>query len=146
MRHPEQRLWDWLRDRLQGQWFAERVENEVKAGTPDLYFSHAKGRGWIEMKVLEDWPRMDSTRIKIPSWTTQQRHWMQGHHTLGGHSWLVVGIERTNEVLILPDVVALRAVDHWTQDELRLQCQTRGLLQEKRKTTAQELLDALSVK
>lgn len=147
MRLPEQRLWDWLRDRLQGQWFAERIENELRAGVPDVYFSHAKGRGWIELKVLDHWPRLETTRVKIPSWTAQQRNWMQQHRQHGGHAWLVVGIEQTGEVLILPDISAAQAIDHWTQDEIRLYHRTAGgLLGEKRKTSAEALLDTLRPK
>lgn len=147
MRLPEQRLWDWLRDRLQGQWFAERIENELRAGVPDVYFSHAKGRGWIELKVLDHWPRLEGTKVKIPSWTAQQRNWMQQHRQCGGHAWLVIGIEQSSEVLILPDISAPQAIDQWTQDEIRLFCRAAGgFLSEKRKTSAEMLLDALRPK
>lgn len=143
MRLPEQRLWDWLRDRLTGRWFAERVENRVMAGTPDVYFSHRLGRGWIELKVVNNWPRTEVAKFKIPHWTQNQRNWMQQHHAQGGKSWLVVGIEHTGELLILPDTLALRVVDHWTQDDIRLHARGEGMLQEKRKTGPQALLDAL---
>jgi hypothetical protein len=146
MRHPEQRLWDWLRDRLQGQWFSERIENRVMAGTPDVYFSHRRGRGWIELKAIDNWPRADTGKFKVPLWTPNQRNWMEKHLEHGGNAWLVVGIEHTGELLVLPDSVALQAVDRWTQDEIRLLCRNVGLLQEKRKIGPQALLDALKPK
>lgn len=147
MRLPEQRLWDWLRDRLQGHWFAERIENELRAGVPDVYFSHTRARGWAELKVLDHWPRIDSTKVRIPSWTAQQRNWMRQHRQCGGHAWLVVGVEQSGEVLILPDVTALQAIDQWTQDEIRLFCRAAGgFLNEKRKTNVEMLLDALRPK
>ena len=147
MRLPEQRLWDWLRDRLGGHWFAERVENEVKVGTPDVYFAHPRGKGWLELKSIKAWPRLESTPLKLPNWTTAQRAWMQEHSRMGGCSWLVVQIEDTNEVLILPDVIALKAIDTWTQDEARYKtARTIGMLREKRSIDAQMLLDKLSTR
>lgn len=143
MRLPEQRLWDWLRDRLSGRWFAERVENRVMAGTPDVYFSHPHGRGWLELKVVNNWPRTEAGKLKIPHWTQNQRNWMRRHHEHGGKAWLVVGIEHTGELLMLPDTTALQAVDNWTQDEIRLHVAGVGLLAEKRKIGPQALLDAL---
>lgn len=143
MRLPEQRLWDWLRDRLQGRWFAERVENKVMVGTPDVYFSHSTGQGWIELKVIDNWPRSEAAKFKIPNWTQVQRNWMERHREHGGRAWLIVGVEHTGEVLVLPDTEALKVVDHWTQDEMRLHCRGVGLLEERRKIGPQALLDAL---
>ena len=61
MRHPEQRLWDWLNQRLGHRGMLERVENEVKRDTPDLYIALPGQCGWAELKALEDWPRRAAT-------------------------------------------------------------------------------------
>ena len=60
MRLPEQKLYDWLVRKIGHATLLERVENEVKRDTPDLYFTARSTvastdrplSGWIELKAV----------------------------------------------------------------------------------------------
>jgi hypothetical protein len=126
VRKPEQLLWDWLRNRMNGHWFAQRVENTVGVGQPDVYFSTPTVRGWIELKSIPRWPAKPLAPFALPNWTSEQRNWMEQHAKFGARAWLLVGVQETNEVVLLPDRLALSAVDHWSSQTLRLSAHTKS--------------------
>ena len=102
MRKPEQKLWDWLRNRMDGRWFHERIENRVQPNAPDLYIAHpATGPMWIELKVLPKWPTRRSTPIALPHWTPGQRNWMRNHRIWGGRACLLLWVQDSDEIFIV---------------------------------------------
>ncbi|MFM2095240.1 MAG: hypothetical protein RIS70_2364 [Planctomycetota bacterium] len=107
---PERALWHWLNQRMGGHWCAQRIESIATApGIPDVYFScsvPADLRGWIELKSYAHWGA-DHLPFDVPSWTSDQRNWMQRHHAHGGRGWLVVEYRDSAELLVLPDRFAL---------------------------------------
>lgn len=72
----------------------ERVENRVKPGTPDLYVSHPKIRGWVELKYLAGFPARPTTPVKLSEWTSEQRAFASRAARFGTKCWLVVGVEQ----------------------------------------------------
>jgi len=53
MRKPEQALWDRLCKVMGTRWRADRVENKLLQGMPDVYFGVSPQlHGWIELKAL----------------------------------------------------------------------------------------------
>jgi hypothetical protein len=62
---------------------AMAVDNEAcSPGTPDIFYhslDHAKGNsyitGWIELKFLREFPKRESTPVRFPHYTPQQRIW-----------------------------------------------------------------------
>lgn len=101
MRLSEQKMWDRLRDAMQGRWTYERIENKVTKGTPDVAFSMEGKRGWIELKVLEAWPRKRQLPVRIPHFTREQKRFLSLHHRNGGGGcFFFLLVSETNEYLL----------------------------------------------
>ncbi len=143
MRLPEQKLYDWLVRKVGHRALLERVENEVKRDTPDLYFTARSTvastnrplSGWIELKVLDAFPAKATTTIKLPKWTNGQRHWALRHRAHGGHTWLVVQVG--DEVFV--HNAADAASNDWTQEQWR----SFAFVLPKRTCSAGDVLEAL---
>jgi hypothetical protein len=116
MRLPEQKLYDWFRRTIGPAAFVERVENRVKRDTPDLYIAEVTRamRGWVELKVLPEWPRRATTPVRLEHWTTGQRYWANRHSLHGGQGWLVVQVQE--EVYVFNAATAAISMD-WTRAE-----------------------------
>ena len=56
-----------------------RVENPIHPGTPDV---NLVGR-WIELKCIPAWPVRDTTVVRIPHYTPQQRVWLYRRTSAG---------------------------------------------------------------
>lgn len=76
MRKPEQRLSDRTGRNLRSEGvYAERIENTVGSGTPDLLTAYKDQILWIEHKVVE-WPKKKTTRVQfLHAPTPEQLNW-----------------------------------------------------------------------
>lgn len=91
MRKPEQALWDKLSGIMAGRWRADRVENKLLQGMPDVYFGVSPQlHGWIELKVLPEFPKAAKTTVKVPHYTAWQANWHWTHRDFGTRSWILV--------------------------------------------------------
>lgn len=117
MRLPEQRLYDWLRRKIGHRAFLERIENRVKRDTPDLYACWVGTAGWIELKVLDEFPKREKTPVRLQHWTSGQRYWAMRHATNGGRTWLLLQVGP--EVFLVNAALAARHCDQWTQADWR---------------------------
>lgn len=121
MRLPEQKLYDWLERKIGHRAMLERVENRVKRNTPDLHLAaNVRGvpiSGWIELKVLDAWPKRENTIVRLEHWTSGQRYWASRHAMHGGTTWLVLGVGE--EVLVVNGKKATVYCDQWTQEDWR---------------------------
>lgn len=134
MRLPEQRLYDWVKRKIGHVVMLERVENRVKRDTPDLYLCTPSLAGWIELKVLDEFPVKRETPVRIGHWTTGQRDWAIMHERMGGKTWLLVQVG--HEFFVWDAVRAARK--DWVQEEWR-----EGPVLARNASTAQ-VLDALA--
>lgn len=50
MRHPEQKVWDYLRRKMPPEFVPQRHEDKYSSGIPDLSFIWRGVSGWIELK------------------------------------------------------------------------------------------------
>lgn len=89
------------------------VENPAKPGTPDIYFIH----GWIELKVIDAWPKRESTVVKIDHYTVQQRSFARVHMDRGGNVLFLLKIG-TREWLLMDGAKAARMVGSLTRPQL----------------------------
>lgn len=94
MRKPEQRLWDRLRQGLNGQCYLERVENVVNPGRPDV---DAMVNGItipLELKSIEAWPQRKSTPVlgKKNGLNKNQLNWWLRWRWFGGRGFIVVSV------------------------------------------------------
>ena len=108
-----------MKKNMSEHWEAERVENPIGPGTPDVYFTLNNGdMGWIELKYLEAFPKRESTTIKIEHYTPQQISFIRRHGKKGGNVYLFLQVGR--EYFLLPWKLAVRLGQHeLTADDLR---------------------------
>lgn len=64
------------------------IENIVGTGTPDVNYID----GWLELKLLDNWPAKAGTIVKFKRYTQNQRLWLIDRWTLGGRAFLVVKV------------------------------------------------------
>lgn len=123
MRKTEAKLWDRLRPRLAAhRIYAERIENVVGEGTPDLHTAHHGANGpfaaWIELKAVECWPARDTTPVMGSRTQIRkaQRVWHHKYTLSGGKSYLLLGVGAQHVYLIRGcDILEC---DRWTRPEL----------------------------
>lgn len=89
-----------------------RVENSVLEGTPDIAYIG----GWIETKNVQEWPKRDTTKVRLPHYTAAQRAFARQHIALGGNCWLI--LKGPNLWLLFHGGVAAEKVGCSTVSEL----------------------------
>lgn len=93
---------------------AMAVENSAMPGTPDVYYMH----GWIELKECDNWPKRDTTPLRLPHFTKWQRAWLKRHAHLGGTCFVLLKVGEL-EWFLIDGVVASDRLDNSTQSEIR---------------------------
>jgi hypothetical protein len=73
------------------------VENTVGPGTPDVNYAD----GWIELKVLDHWPRNAITPVRITHYTQQQRIWAMKRAAAQGQVFMLILVEEVQEWVLL---------------------------------------------
>lgn len=87
------------------------IENIVGIGTPDVTYID----GWLELKILDDWPAKPGTVVKFKRYTKDQKLWLRTHWELGGRAFLVAKVAQEWLVIAGPDAVVAGSV---TRSEL----------------------------
>lgn len=67
------------------------VENACLPGTPDVAYAD----GWIELKQIDERPKLSRTAIKVDHFTKRQRIFLEDHWEAGGNAFLLIQVERT---------------------------------------------------
>ena len=84
-----------------------RVENPIHPGTPDV---NLVGR-WIELKCISAWPVRDTTVVRIPHYTPQQRVWLYRRwRAAPGSTLLLLEVRSTRQWLVFDGDVAAKVV------------------------------------
>ena len=91
------------------------VENGASPGTPDVNYID----GWIEVKLVDDWPKRAATPVRIKHFTPEQRATLLQRCLRGGRAFLLVYRPDNNEVYIFDGMYAAHAVGNVTELELR---------------------------
>lgn len=89
---PEQRMWTALNNAIGPLWHAQRHEDLVAKGLPDVSFGLAQVQGWIELKYLERWPNELRLAVKIRHFTPMQKVWLLVRGRTGGRCWLLLKV------------------------------------------------------
>jgi len=138
MRRPEQALWDRLSTVMKGRWRADRVENKILQGMPDVYFGvSAQLHGWLELKVLPEFPKYAKTAVKVPHYTPWQANWHWTHRDFGTKSWILVA--HGTDLYVFPSRMALALFEGMTSTEFR----TAAVFVDLQKATDLDIIDAL---
>lgn len=140
MRKPEQKLWDQLRNVMVGRWRANRIESRLEQGVPDVYFGISRDlHGWIELKVLPEYPKKPTTLIEIPHYTSWQANWHWTHRDFGTQSWIVVKVEKEGTLHFFPSRVALALLERVNTEEFK----KLGVVVEMKNVEYLKVVDAL---
>ncbi len=92
----ESSLWNTVQRNMKQYWMSQRIENLADAGIPDVYFTLRNNGigGWIELKHSHEWPKRETTPLKIDHFTKHQRSWLRRHGRTGGNIWLLLQVDR----------------------------------------------------
>lgn len=90
----ESNLWAKLRTNMVGTYWSEatRHEDKLSRGIADVSFCQEGRHGWMELKWVADWPARDSTIIRIPHYSTEQKAFLDIKGKAGGNTWLFLQI------------------------------------------------------
>jgi len=94
----EKALWDTLRKGMQGRWVAQRFEDKLSYGIPDVGFVLKEGGpyGFIELKRIRAFPKRGATPVRIPHtnhWKIQQA-WIERVGGLTNAVFLLLQVDR----------------------------------------------------
>lgn len=120
----EHRLWNYIRAGMRPHWAAQRIEDRLTPGVPDICYA-LDGFGWLELKYLAQPPKREGTPLSIPHLTPEQRNWAS---TFGpktgrvfmllqvGDSYLLFGHESIRKIGVVtwPEHIAM-ARAHWVK-------------------------------
>lgn len=84
-------------------------------GIPDVNFAG----GFAELKILKSWPKRDTTPVRIPHYTPEQREWARRRTAAGETVWLLLRVRR--EWLLL-DADGASQVGELTREQLIEAC------------------------
>ena len=94
----EKAMWSTMRVKMaQGHHWREatRHEDKLAKGIADVSFVSEDARhGWMELKQVDEWPKRESTIVRVEHFTTDQLHWLQRKGKAGGNTWLFMKVER----------------------------------------------------
>lgn len=84
------------------------VENATACpGTPDVNCT----LGWIELKQLEEWPKLPYTPVRIRHFKQEQRVWLFRRWKADRSAWLLLKVGR-REWLLFDGITAFDSVGH----------------------------------
>ena len=102
-----------------------RVENPIHPGTPDV---NLVGR-WIELKCISAWPVRNTTVVRIPHYTPQQRVWLYRRwRAAPGSTLLLLEVRSTRQWLVFDGDVAAKVVGR--VPEIRHRTSARAVIAE----------------
>lgn len=104
---------------MSGLWEAERVENRLNKGTPDVTWA-ANGRtGWMELKWERAWPATPGGRLPVRSLTEEQRNWIRRFGRAGAATYILIGVGQDEYFLF--DHRLIDEVGWMNQEQMRNQ-------------------------
>lgn len=70
------------------------VENPAHTGTPDINLCNVvTGDYWVEVKIVEEYPKRPATPLKIDHFTVAQKTWMKDRKSAGGSVFILAQVE-----------------------------------------------------
>lgn len=72
----------------------QRIEDKLTLGIPDVHFCYEGKTGWIELKVLKDYPKKVNTPIKINHLTPHQKQWHKNYTKSLGKSFVLLKVNK----------------------------------------------------
>lgn len=85
----ETKLWQRVRKNLAPYGQLHRIENSLKAGTPDAVYCLRGVTGWIELKHSPAWPARPTTVVKPKKFTREQAVFLLDWTRVEGFAFLL---------------------------------------------------------
>lgn len=105
-----------MRTKMHGKWQeATRHEDMLQSGIADVSYVCNGRHGWIELKHRHEWPKRESTIVRLDHYTDAQRIWLKHKGRAGGFTWLFLQVERD---YLLFDWLAAQSVGSLNRDGL----------------------------
>lgn len=113
----EASLWKTVQKNMKSRWEAQRIENPVGPGTPDVYYTMKSNgsMGWIELKHEHKWPKRTSTTLKVDHFTPQQRNWLRRHEKAGAKVFVLIQVEK--DYFLIDGTTAADCIGDWTKED-----------------------------
>ncbi len=102
----EKNLWQYCRRHLSGRGVFMRIENAFYKGVPDVNFLVGGIEGWLELKFLHNFPKKESTPVKIPHFTQEQKLWHKERFENHGLTAMLLQVD-DHYFLFVGDKIAL---------------------------------------
>jgi len=94
-----------------------RVENPIHPGTPDVNLCTGL---WMELKCLPTWPLRETSLVRIPHFTREQRVWLYRRWKYApGSTLLLLEVRADKQWLLFDGDVAVKIVGQSTTAEHR---------------------------
>lgn len=132
----EAALWAHLRRKLRGRWDAQRHEDILARGVPDVSYGARGVQGWIELKYLDAWPARGGV-VRIPHYTREQRLWLRFRGEAGGRCFLLLRVGREHLLFDWRGAQVVGEVDYGAHRRTAIRAWERGI-------DADELLEELT--
>lgn len=118
----ESKFWKNINGMLAAEWDANRVDNKLNPGFPDVSYGMRGKNGFIELKYLKKWPKHPHTAIDFGSSFRTQRHWITRRHAYGGLCFLFLWVETPSPEWLLMDGDGVANLPHkFTRGDLTKQ-------------------------
>ena len=91
------------------------IENLLPSekGMPDVEYIG----GMCELKWLPKWPVRDTTPVRIPHYSAEQKHWLKRRCDMGGKAWLCLQVR--SEWFLFWGATVAQNVGELTYEQLR---------------------------
>ena len=89
-----------------------RIEDSLGLGIPDVNYME----GWIELKWVDDWPVRDTTILRVPHFTAEQRTWLTRRCESGGRAHVLLSVG--GDKMLFWGLTACQVVGHLNRDRL----------------------------
>jgi hypothetical protein len=116
----EKALWSYISSQMGNIWDAQRHEDKISTGIPDVSFGLQGVNGWLELKHVKKYPKKSTTAVRIKHFTSDQKNWLKRRQKFGGNCWVLIAIET--------DIYLFRALNlqeigiSLSKDGLRREC------------------------
>jgi len=113
----ESSVYSYLKSLLVGKTLLSRIESCTGNGVPDVACAIKSAHHWIEVKYLKEWPKRETTLVKLPL-RPEQKLWIATRGELSGNVWVFIRIE--DDFFLLTWKEAIQACNGWTRDEWKV--------------------------
>jgi len=90
----ESNLWRYFQRNMKSKGVIQRVENAFYKGMPDVNYLIEGKEGWIELKYSKEYPKKETTSVRLHHFTKEQRIWHRDRLIKKGRTNILWQIEK----------------------------------------------------